>query len=382
VQLIVNRPGLAAALALAAKAAPSGTNRPILANILMCADPAGTTEFSPTLTLFATDGTIAIHQTLAGVEVKTGGSILVPAGKFREIVRESCDDETLAMSMVGDRAVIEGQGSRFRLNTTGVDDFPLEPSMGKGGGSIELTLEDALAVINKTRFAAGCIEKTTATDGILFSAEKDKLSLVATDGRRMAISWAAAKTGEKLGDFVVPRETLALVAMIPQADEAKMAVTWSENRVCFESGGIRISSVQIEGVFPAYAAVVPKDFRLKATLNRAEFQHSLKRAALFVSDVTDCVKFEWTKTGVHMESMDPAEGEAGVNHACRVEGGDLAIGFGPAMIREGLEHADADEVVLEMTDPIRPGLLRGKDFLYVAMPMGLSGARIPTPGGK
>jgi len=378
-KVIANRSALSSALALAAKAAPAGGARLILTNVLLVADAAGSAEFEPTLSVYATNLTVAVRHTLRGVEVKAGGTTLVPAGKFRDIVKES-DDDTLSLEVEGDQVVIQGHDSRFKLNTTGVEDFPPEPEVGKGG-SIQVPFAEALAVINKTRFAAGLIDKATATEGVLFNVEKDKLQLVATDGRRMAISWMPA-TSKKKADFVVPRLSLALVASMPipapapaeegkEAEPALLTITWSDNRVVFEGGDTRISSVLVEGTFPPYEAVVPTEHRVKATLDRASFQQSLKRAALFVSEASTAVKFEWTKAGVRMESVDPAEGEAGVSLACPVAGGDLTIGFQPSMIREGLEHAGADEVSLEMTDPNRPGLLRGTDFLYVAMPMGL-----------
>ncbi len=366
-KVICNRGALLEALNVASNAVASRTPKPVLQCIKLTADGSS-------LTVAATDLEVAIRYTDNQVQVEAPGETLVPADKLRDIVRESVDD-TLAIEITGDNASIKGHDSHFKIFTQNASEFPPVPDF-QGDADLELPASLLRRLITQTLFSAARESTRYAFNGVLVVAKGKKITLVATDGRRLAQAKGDLLSEGKLpkdgAKAIIPAKALQLVDKLIADPEETVAVQIRENRVIFHTPQATLTSNLVEGQFPPYEDVIPKDTDRKMTASTADFLSAIKRAALLTTEESKGVRMTFNKSGLVLTSRSPEAGEATVNFACKFEGGDVEIGFNPAFLVDALKVVDTDEIALEMTAPNRPGLLRaGGDFLYVIMPVNL-----------
>ncbi len=316
---------------------------------------------------------MAIRYSDNQVQVEREGETLLPADKFRDIVRESVDD-TLSIEVSDDNAHIRGQDSHFKIYTQNPKEFPPIPDF-EGEADFEILGGHLKQLIGQTLFAAAKESTRYAFNGVLVSAKGKKISLVSTDGRRLAmakgdlVSDKLSKDGAKA---IVPAKALQLVDKLIDDPEEAVGVQLRESQVIFHTSDATLTSNLVEGQFPPYEDVIPKDCDKKMTAATADFLSAIRRAALLTTEESKGVKMSFTKKGLNLTSRSPESGEAEVNFACKFEGSDVEIGFNPAFVVEALRVVDTDEISLELTAANRPGLLKGGDaFLYVIMPVNL-----------
>lgn len=145
-----------------------------------------------------------------------------------------------------------------------------------------------------------------------------------------------------------------------------------ENQVIFHTSSATLTSNLVEGQFPPYEDVIPKDTDKKMTASTADFLSAIRRAALLTTEESKGVRLTFTKKGLVLQSRSPESGEATINFPCKFEGTDVEIGFNPSFLVDALKVVDTDEITLELTAPNRPGLVRaGAGFTYVIMPVNL-----------
>ena len=145
-----------------------------------------------------------------------------------------------------------------------------------------------------------------------------------------------------------------------------------ENQVIAHTSSATLTSNLVEGQFPPYEDVIPKDSDKKMSAATADFLSAIRRAALLTTEESKGVRMAFGKKGVVLTSRSPESGEATINFPCKYEGTDVEIGFNPQFLTDALRVVDSDEISLELSAPNRPGLLKGgADFLYVIMPVNL-----------
>src|ERR1700722_4488901 len=365
-KVICNRGALLEALIVAGNVVQSRTPKPVLQCVKITAG-------DDRLTIAATDLEVAIRYTDSQVQIDQAGETLLPADKLRDIVRESVDD-TLSIEVTGDNASIRGQDSHFKIFTQKAADFPSIPD-SEGEADFELPGGQLKQLIGQTLFAAARESTRYAFNGVLLTAKAKKISLVSTDGRRLAmakgdlISDKLTKDGVKA---IVPAKALTLLDKLIDDPEEAVAVKVRENQVIFHTPSATLTSNLVEGQFPPYEDVIPKDVDKKMTASTADFLGAIRRAALLTTEESKGVRLQFTKKGLVLTSRSPESGEATVNFPCKYEGADVEIGFNPTFLTDALRVVDSDEISLELSAPNRPGLLKGgPNFLYVIMPVNL-----------
>jgi DNA polymerase-3 subunit beta len=366
-KVICNRGALLEALMVAGNVVASRTPKPVLQCVKV-------TAAADKLTLAATDLEVAIRYSDSQVQIEQGGEALLPADKFRDIVRESVDD-TLSISLEGDSAQIKGQDSRFKIYTQAVSEFPPVPDF-EGDPDFEMSGGHLKHLIAQTLFAAARESTRYAFNGVLIVAKGKKIHFVSTDGRRLAQAHGDLSSASKLSKegarAIVPTKALNLVDKLIDDPEEAVGFQIRENQIIFHTSSATLTSNLVEGQFPPYEEVIPKDTDKKMTAATADFASAIRRAALLTTEESKGVRLAFTKKGLKLTSRSPESGEAEVNFACKYEGSDVEIGFNPTFVTEALRVVDTDEISLELTAPNRPGLLRaGPNFLYVIMPVNL-----------
>jgi DNA polymerase-3 subunit beta len=308
------------------------------------------------------------------VQIEQAGEALLPADKLRDIVRESVDD-TLSIEVANDNATIKGQDSKFTIYTQNPKEFPPVPDF-EGKADFEIAGGHLKQLIGQTLFAAAKESTRYAFNGVLVVAKGKKISLVSTDGRRLAQANGDISGSDKLPKdgvrAIVPAKALTLIDKLIDDPDASVSVQLRENQIIFHTADATLTSNLVEGQFPPYEDVIPKDTDKKMTAGTADFLSAVRRAALLTTEESKGVRLTFGKSGLKLTSRSPESGEAEVNFPCKFEGSDVEIGFNPQFLTEALRVVDSDDISLEMTAANRPGLLKGGgNFIYVIMPVNL-----------
>jgi DNA polymerase-3 subunit beta len=199
------------------------------------------------------------------------------------------------------------------------------------------------------------------------------IRFVATDGRRLAFVQKALDQEIKTpAEIIVPTKATQELSKI-LGREGTVKITCTKNQAIFYFGKTTLVTRLIEGHFPNYEQVIPKEEKMVSRVGREELLQAIRRAAILTSPESQLVKFDFLKDRVLISSRTPNLGEAREEVAAEGKGGELAIGFNPAYLLDVLKNLDIDTVSFCLSDPDKPGLLRGKDdYLYVVMPMQLN----------
>lgn len=351
------------ALSMVGNAAAQKANTlPILGNILL------ETQGTGHLKVVGTDLEIGI-STVVPAEVIKEGSITVPAKKIMEIIRELSEGSIEIVVAKNNAVNIKAGKAYFKVMGLSKDDFPkiAEAKEEKGIEIEQASLKECLAL---TAFAISFDETRYVLNGVLITNKGGKIKFVATDGRRLAVAETESHSGKE--------NEIEVIVPIKAVQELQRLLTWegkvkiipSQNQAIFKIGETQLVSRLIEGAFPNYDQVIPKEEKTKATINRQEFLQAVKRTALLTSADAPAVKMDFVKGKVIVSSRSPNLGEAKEEVAAENKGKEIAIGFNPHYLMDALKNLEIDDISFSLTDADKPGLLTGKEgYLYVVMPM-------------
>lgn len=375
-KVLVNRAALVEALGLASSVVIQRTPKPVLTCVKLI---AGEKDGSKTLTLVATDMELALQYTLTQVDITQPGVALIPASKLSEIVNNSPDD-TLTLDVSGDTTTIKGADAQFKVFGYNADEFPPVSSF-EGEPDFTLAAGSLRNLLDRTRFAAAREMTRYAINGVLFEKKGKKLSLVATDGHRLAQTRddLAGEPGGKDISAVVPIKAINLIERLLTDPEQTVGLQFKENKlfvqVSSDTAGVTatMSTSLVEGTFPPYNDVIPKDSDKKVSLQRERFFSAVRRAALLTNEESKGVRLAFGNNTLTISSRAPEMGEAKIDLPVEYNGEAIEIGFNPTYLLDALKVADTEQVTFEMKTSNKPGLLKsGPGFQYVVMPVNLT----------
>jgi DNA polymerase-3 subunit beta len=252
------------------------------------------------------------------------------------------------------------------------EEFPPFP---KAEGAKTLTMEQPQLrdMLRKTAYAVSNDETRYVLNGVYLNFKADKLTVVATDGRRLALiehDTEVAKGADS--EFILPTKAVAeLQHLLADKGDLKLAV--GENQLIADLGMTTLVSKLIEGTYPNFRQVVPTETKERITLERELLLAALHRASIMASDKSQSVKFSFSKNTLTLTANTPDVGEAKETLSVNYKGKELAVAFNPQYVMDPLRNLDADEIFLELTDELSPGVIKvNEPFLYVVMPMRLS----------
>ncbi|MEO6183065.1 MAG: DNA polymerase III subunit beta [Verrucomicrobiota bacterium] len=345
------------------------TTLPILSNVLLRAE-------DNRLELTATDLDVTITCSVEA-NVKTKGSTTIPVKKLFGVVRELGSMEIDIEVDDKNATSIRAGASFYKINGLNADEFPPVQKF-KESKKIVLPQEKVKSMLKKTSFAISTDESRYVLNGIFIILKEHKMTMVATDGRRLAMADEEVDIAEaSQGEFIVPTKAVNELSRLLQ-DKGEIEIKFTENQVAFtlkdEKGfSILIISKLVEGNYPNYRQVIPAETKERISLVREEFLQAVKRAELMTSDKSNSVKLHFTKNNLAITANSPEVGEARETLVINYKGKDIAIVFNPAYVIEPLNALNTDEVFIELIDELSPGVLKiNGPFLYVVMPMRLS----------
>jgi len=346
---------------------------PILANVLIEASSDSDVQ------LVATDLEVGLRSRCPA-SVAKGGALTIPAKKLYEIVRAL--PETDIRIQEGAKGAVKVAAEKFdsRMQTLPRADFPTLP---EGGDSEKVSLPRTVLreMVAKTQFAITGEDTRYFLNGALFVLQPDTMSLVATDGHRLALvssSWAAGKEakGKKRGELqaILPKKTLWELSRLLVDGDGDVQYECGENHLFFDVDGRQLISRIIDAQFPAYERVIPKQNDKKVEFERDRLTSAIKRVALLSSERSRAVKFQIAKNKIDITSSSPEVGEATETLVVDYPGETLEICFNAQYVLDFLSVAETDTVQLEFKDEMSQAVMRpvggdGCDYTYVIMPM-------------
>jgi DNA polymerase-3 subunit beta len=284
----------------------------------------------------------------------------------------STDDESKLM-------LVTCSSGKYSFPYCDAAEFPIVPP---DEGTTQLSLNAAALNdgINHTSFAVANDDMRPAMNGIYFDIHSDSIVFAGTDGSRLVRYTRTDVQAGTESSFILPKKSASTLKVILGRDTDEVNISFNEKSASFTLAGYRLVSRLIEGNYPAYNSVIPKDNPNKATLNRADLVATVKRVSTVSPPETLLVKFTFTAGTVNITAQDTGYSLEGEEHMdCVYEGEDLAIGFKAKFLIEMLDCLDSSEVIIEMSQPGRAGLIlpsekknESEETVMLLMPMHLS----------
>ena len=341
---------------------------PILANVLMEAK-------GDEVRFLATDLEVGLRSRCQAAVAK-GGSLTLPAKKFYEIVKSLPETD---IRIAEDKGGVKVAADRFdsRMQTLPREDFPTLPEAGPAPTA---TLQRAALreMVSKTQFAITGEDTRYFLNGALFVLRPDSMSLVATDGHRLALV-TVPRDGKSKNDVdeikaILPKKTLGELARLLTEGEEDIKYERGENHLFFDVGGRLLISRMIDGQFPAYERVIPKGNDKHIEFERDRLTNAVKRVALLSNERSRAVKVQIDRNKVDVTSSSPDLGEARETLPVEYSGAAMQICFNAQYVLDFLSAVSTDVVSLDLKDEVSQALLRpvnaeGYDYTYEIMPM-------------
>lgn len=364
-RLVINRQSLAEALGLASQVVLSRTPKPVLTCVKL--ETKGNV-----LSVTATDMELAICQNVYQCDITTQGSVLVPAHRLADIVNNSPDD-TLTIAGDADSLMIKGSDANYKVNCYAVDDFP-PVSKFDGEPDITIPAEILKGMLTKTKFAAAREMTRYAINGVFMETKNGVLNLAATDGHRLAHVTKPLDAKDVKG--VVPIKAVALIDKLFTGSDVLVDLKFESGKVfvCVYNGTevySELAASLIEGTFPPYADVMPKDCDKHATISREKFLSAVVRAKLMTNEESKGVRLSFADNKLAITAKTPEYGEAKVETPCQYDADAIEIGFNPGYLIDALKVCSGDTVRFDMSKPTKQVMLIDGAFKYVVMPVNL-----------
>ncbi|MDO9542842.1 MAG: DNA polymerase III subunit beta [Kiritimatiellia bacterium] len=342
----------------------SHTTLPILYNVLITAE-------KEKINLFATDLSVSMKCPLQAAVIKTGSSSFNAKMLFN-IVRELPQNSVEFQIEDKNRAIIQCGQSSYKLLGISADEYPALPPFQKAHS---FTIDQALLkdVLQKTNYAASDDESRLILNGVFMSVKSQKLIVVATDGRRLALTEKEVEIpDDQKIDFVIPTKTInELIKVLKEEGAVKISLT--KNMVSFEMDNCTIISKLIEGVYPNYQQVIPSQCDERITIERESLFGALRRTAIISNERNPSVKIIISKNQLQIMASNTDVGEASEQIPVKYSGKSITMTFNPNYLMDPLKSLSSDDIAIEFTDELSPAVIKSNiPFMYVLMPLRIS----------
>ena len=364
----ITREKLQEGLTAVAATVPAKTTLPVLANILI-----ETTEKG--IRLSGTDLDIAV-STEVQADVDAQGAITIPAKKLAEIARELPPSPVKVASSGEQRVTLDCGRSHFKILGLPKDEFPSFPAV-KFKDSWRVRAGDLRKLIDHVAFAVSTEESRPILNGVLWELRAEQMRMVATNGHRLAkMEVPITAAGAPSNDLIVPPKALDQIRRLFPEDE-EIEIARGDNHLGFRSPFTSVFTRLIEGPYPNYQQVIPKDNDKHAIADKVALTSALKRMSVIASDQTHRIRLSFNQALLKFSVQTPDLGEATDELAIRYNGDPLDIGFNANYLLEILRYIPTDEVKITMKAPERAATLEPEgwseagSYLTLVMPLRL-----------
>ncbi len=370
----INRDHFSVGLQQVLNVVGSRATMPILSNVL----------------IEASDGFISLSTTNLDMgircrikaDIQDPGAVTLPVRRLATIVRELPNVDVALDSSPGHQTKIASGSSTFRIMGIGQEEFPPLPAF-TDERSFVMRQDDLVRMLKSVSYAQSSDETRYILNGVYFSFQDERLNLVATDGRRLALIGKELEfPPEHAGNIIIPAKTVTeLLRLLDKGKDVKIA--FNERQVAFEIGteteaegladNIYLVSKIVEGSYPNYQQVVPKETHQRIKIDRELLLQCVHRVALVTSDKSNTVRIKVADNHLEITASSPDFGEAHESMAVEYSGPEIQVAFNPQFVMDPLRALPQDEVFLEIKDELSPGVFKTLDsFICVIMPLRLN----------
>lgn len=348
---------------------------PILSNVLIEAEEEH-------ISLTTTNLDLGIRCRIKA-DVSDTGSITLPVRKLATIVKELPVNEVFLETNKSNQAKITSGGSLFKIMGIGSEEFPPLPTF-ENRKVFELAQDEIVNMLKSVSYAQSTDENRYILNGVYFNFADEKLTLVATDGRRLGLTGLELEVSEEnAGSLILPAKTVAELERLMGKGE-KVNIAFNDRQAAFEIGldeagdsglvdHLYLVSKIVEGNYPNYRQVIPKETEHRVKIERELMLECVHRAALVTSDKSNSVKIKISKNLLEISGQSTEYGESHESMAIAYDGPEVQVAFNPQFLMEPLKALTKDEVFFEFKDELSPGLFKTLDnFICVIMPLRLN----------
>lgn len=370
----INRDHFSTGLAQVLNVVGSKATMPILSNVLIEAE-------KDTLTLTTTNLDLGIRCKIKA-EIKEPGAVTLPVKRLTTIVRELPNLDVYVDASPNHQVKLTSGGSTFRIMGLAKDEYPPLPEFGNERlftlGQAELT-----TMLKSVAYAQSTDETRYILNGVYFNFTEGKLALVATDGRRLAlVAKELDVPADATGSIILPAKTVSELQRMLDKGE-KLKVSFNDRRAAFQintdkdgSGlvdSIYLYSKVVEGNYPNYQQVIPKETHQRIKLEREFLLQCIHRAALVCSEKSNSVKLKVSANLLEITAQSPDFGESHESMAIGYSGPEFQVAFNPTFLTDPLKALTQDEIFFELKDEVSPGVFKTlENFICVIMPVRLN----------
>ncbi len=316
-------------------------------------------------------------------DVSEPGGITLPVRKLATIVRELPQNEVFIETGDNNQAKITSGGSLFKIMGISTEEFPPLPSF-ENRHVFELSQAEIVSMLKSVSYGQSNDENRYILNGVYFNFADEKLTLVATDGRRLALTALDTEISEdNAGSLILPAKTVSELERLMGKGE-KVKIAFNDRQAAFEIGiddagdtglvdHLYLVSKIVEGNYPNYRQVIPKETEHRVKIERELMLECVHRAALVTSDKSNSVKLKVSKNLLEISGSSSEYGESHESMAIAYDGPEVQVAFNPQFLMEPLKALTKDEVFFEFKDELSPGLFKTLDnFICVIMPLRLN----------
>lgn len=329
------------------------------------------------LTVSASDVETTMRTTL-DVESKEGGKIAIPAKLLLDVLKNLPDQPcTFLISADTHSVEIAYDNGKSKMVGFDGDDYPRTPALEKSN-SIRISGSIISNAINKTLFATGVDDLRPVMSGVFCQFSPESITFVATDAHKLVRYTRTDSQAEGSSAFILPKKPLNLLKVNLKGDE-EVKLEYNDSNAVFTFNDLVLVCRLIDGKYPNYEAVIPKENPNVLTIDRLQFLSSIRRVSIFANKTTHQIKLKLAgaELSLSAEDIDFAN-EANERLTCNYAGEDMEIGFNSRFLMEMLNNIDSADVLLKMSEPSRAGLLipadmsEDEDILMLVMPVMLN----------
>jgi len=365
----ITRQNLHAGLAAVSSSIPSKTTLPVLSNILFHATADG-------VWMSGTDLDVSVRVRVPA-EVSEQGSLTAPGKKLQEIARE-LPDQPVEVATRGDQVELRCGRSNFKINGLPADEFPTLPEIDFAS-PWSISGKDLQNLIQRTAFAVSTEESRPILNGVLWEVRDGDMRMVATNGHRLARMGVRSSTGaSSSSDLIVPPAALQQVQKL-FGGETAVEVARGGNHLGFRSGETEVFTRLIEGQYPNYEGVIPRDNDKDAIIEKKPLESAVRRMAVVASDQTHRIRMRFHENRMELNVLTPDLGEGHDELELQYDGDEIEIGFNANYLLEVLRYMPTDEIKMTFKAPERAATVEPvwpegddrEDYLCLVMPLRL-----------
>lgn len=346
--------------------------QPILDNILLVAAEG-------VLYATASDKETTMEARIELESLEEEGKITIPAKLLLDILKEFPEQPlTFDINTSTNEVRIVSEKGEFSVPGESAEDYPVQAGLNENSTDLTTKCGMMLEGIVKTIFATANDDLRPVMNCILIEMNEDHFAFVASDAHKL-VRYKRFDARSENGQFslILPKKPALMLKNILPKDDSELRVTFNDKMACFVFGDYKMTSTLVEGRFPNYNSVIPQNNPKKIIIEKKELYNSLRRVAVMANKASNLVKFDVSEGTIVISAQDMDYSMSGHETlTCQYEGESMAIGFKSPFVLEILSNIESENVVLELSDPTRPGLFlpfenedKEEDLLMLLMPM-------------